>query len=31
MNYGRKFPREDMVGETKVINAYEKYMVEIEP
>lgn len=30
MNYGRKFPREDMVGETHVINAYEKYVVEIE-
>lgn len=29
MNYGRKFPREDMVGETKVINAFEKYMLEI--
>ena len=29
MNYGRKFPREDMIGDTKVINAYEKYMVEI--
>ena len=30
MNYGRKFPREDIVGETHVINAYEKYVVEIE-
>jgi Icc-related predicted phosphoesterase len=29
MNYGRKFPREDMVGETHVINAYEKYLIEI--
>lgn len=29
MNYGRQFPREDMVGQTRVINAYEKYMVEI--
>lgn len=29
MNYGRKFPREDMVGETHVINAYEKFLVEI--
>lgn len=29
MNYGRKFPREDMIGETKVINAYEKYILEI--
>jgi Icc-related predicted phosphoesterase len=31
MNYGRKFPREDVVGETRVINAYEKFMVEIAP
>jgi Icc-related predicted phosphoesterase len=29
MNYGRKFPREDVVGETRVINAYEKFMVEM--
>lgn len=29
MNYGRKFPREDMVGDTRVINAYEKYIVEL--
>lgn len=29
MNYGTQFPREDMVGETKVINAFEKYMIEI--
>jgi Icc-related predicted phosphoesterase len=29
MNYGRKFPREDVVGDTRVINAYEKFMVEI--
>ncbi len=29
MNYGRKFPREDTVGDTRVINAYEKYMIEI--
>ncbi len=29
MNYGRKFPREDLVGDTKVINAFEKYVVEI--
>lgn len=29
MNYGRKFPREDLVGETHVINAYEKFIVEI--
>lgn len=30
MNYGRKFPREDMVGNTHVINAFEKYVVEID-
>lgn len=29
MNYGRQFPREDMLGETRVINAFEKYMIEI--
>lgn len=29
MNYGRKFPREDMVDDTHVINAYEKYVIEI--
>ena len=29
MNYGRQFPREDLVGETRVINAYEKYIIEI--
>lgn len=29
MNYGRQFPREDQVGETRVINAYERYIVEI--
>ena len=29
MNYGRKFPREDMVGETRVINAYQRYVIEI--
>lgn len=29
MNYGRKFPREDMVGQTHVINAFEKYIIEI--
>ncbi|MCD7709268.1 MAG: metallophosphoesterase [Clostridiales bacterium] len=29
MNYGRKFPREDMVGDTHVINAYEKFIVEL--
>ena len=29
MNYGMKFPREDMVGDTHVINAFEKYIIEI--
>lgn len=29
MNYGRKFPREDMLGDTRVINAFEKYIIEI--
>lgn len=29
LNYGRQFPREDMVGETHVINAFEKYIVEL--
>ncbi len=29
MNYGRKFPREDMVDNTHVINAYQKYIIEI--
>lgn len=29
MNYGRKFPREDLVGDTKVINAFEKYVIEL--
>lgn len=29
MNYGRQFPREDMVGETRVINAYEKFIIEV--
>lgn len=29
MNYGRQFPREDSIGETKVINAYNHYIVEI--
>ena len=29
MNYGRQFPREDMMGNTKVINAYDHYIVEI--
>ena len=29
MNYGRNIPRETKVGETRVINAYEKYIVEI--
>ncbi len=29
MNYGRSFPRKDKIGETTVINAYEKYILEI--
>lgn len=29
MNYGRQFPREDRIGETQVINAYNHYIVEI--
>lgn len=29
MNYGRQFPREDAIGNTKVINAYNHYLVEI--
>lgn len=29
MNYGRQFPREDVLGETKVINAYNHYVVEL--
>ena len=29
MNYGRQYPREDILGETKVINSYISYIVEI--
>ena len=29
MNYGRQYPREDVLGTTKVINAYNHYVVEI--
>lgn len=29
MNYGRQFPREDTLGNTKVINAYNHYIIEI--
>ena len=29
LNYGRQFVREDMAGETHVVNAYEKYMLEL--
>ena len=29
MSYGRQFQREDMIGDTKVINAYERYIIEI--
>ena len=29
MNYGRQYPREDMLGDTKVINSYISYIVDI--
>ncbi|SES08680.1 metallophosphoesterase family protein [Lachnobacterium bovis] len=29
MNYGINFPREDVMGKTRVINAFEKYYIEI--
>lgn len=29
MNYGRQYPREDVIGETRVINAYEHYILEL--
>ena len=29
MNYGRQYPREDVLGETKVINSYISYIVEM--
>ncbi len=29
MNYGRQFPREDSLGDTKIINAYCRHIVEI--
>ena len=29
MNYGRQYPREDMLGETKVINSYISYTVDL--
>jgi Icc-related predicted phosphoesterase len=29
MNYGRQFPREDQVGQTRVINAFDRFIVEI--
>ena len=29
MNYGRQYPREDVLGETKVINAYIRHIVEL--
>ena len=29
MNYGRNFPREDVIGKTRFINAFEKYIIEI--
>lgn len=29
MNYGRQFPRVDEIGDTQVINAFEKYILEV--
>lgn len=29
LNYGLKYPREDMYNSTKVVNAYERYIIEI--
>ena len=29
MNYGRQYPREDAIGDTKVINAFERYILEL--
>ena len=29
LNYGLKYPREDMYKDTKVVNAYERYIIEI--
>lgn len=29
MNYGRQFPREDYIGDTCVVNAFERYVIEI--
>lgn len=29
MNYGRQYPREDMIGDTCVINAYKNYILEL--
>ena len=29
MNYGRQYPREDVLGDTKVINSYISYIVEL--
>lgn len=30
MNYGRQFPREDVLGDTKVFNAYDHFIVELD-
>lgn len=30
INYGRDFKREDVYGETRIINAYEKYVIDVE-
>ena len=29
MNYGRQFPREDIMGQTRVVNAFERYIIEV--
>ena len=29
MNYGRQFPREDHIGDTCVVNAFDRYVIEI--
>jgi len=31
LNYGRSVPRESAIGNTKVINAYERVIIDIEP
>ena len=29
LNYGMKYPREDKYNDTKIVNAYERYIIEI--